>query len=125
MEISLQSSSREEGKPGGLQAGQPHLSLWGGAGENPLAKHFQQMKDKQVIESSQHGFVKEKLCLTNQSALCNEVNSLVGEGRTVDVFRLSLSKSSDTNSHNNFIVKLTKYGLGKCHMTHICHMKKG
>lgn len=43
------------------------------------------MKDKKVIRSSWHEFLKGKSFLTNIIAFYNEVASLVDEGKEVDV----------------------------------------
>jgi len=43
------------------------------------------MKDKPMIGSSLHGFMKGKPCFNNLIALYNEVTSLVDEGRAMDV----------------------------------------
>lgn len=71
------------------------------------------MKDKKVIRSSWHGFMKGKSCLTNIIAFYNEVPSLVDEGRAVDVVYHDLTKALDAVSHSIFIAKLTKDMLGK------------
>lgn len=47
-----------------------------------FSKH---MKDKRVVESSQQGFMKGKVCFTNPKAFCNEMVCLVDEGRALDV----------------------------------------
>lgn len=46
------------------------------------------MKDKKVAERSQYGFTKEKSCLTNLAAFCNEATGLVDERSVVDVVYL-------------------------------------
>jgi len=50
------------------------------------------MKDKQVIESSQHAFVKEKSCLTKLSAFYNDMTNLMDERRAVHFFYLNFSE---------------------------------
>lgn len=51
---------------------------------------FKHMKDRKVIGSSEHGFMKGKSCLTNLIAFGDEVTGLMDEGRVVDVFLLWL-----------------------------------
>ena len=46
------------------------------------------LKDRKVIRSSQHRFIKGKLCLTNLIAFHDEMTGLVGEGRAMDVVYL-------------------------------------
>ena len=41
-----------------------------------LQSTSKRMKDKKVIGSSQHGFMKGKSCLTNLIAFCSETTSL-------------------------------------------------
>lgn len=53
------------------------------------------IKNKKVIESRQYGFTKGKSCLTNLIASCDEITSLVNEGRAMDIVYLEFS--SDFN----------------------------
>ncbi|GAB0204347.1 coiled-coil domain-containing protein 171 [Grus japonensis] len=46
------------------------------------------VEEKVVIGSGQHGFTKEKSCLTNLIAFCDGMTSWVDEGRAVDVVYL-------------------------------------
>jgi len=62
-----------------------------------------------VIRSSQHGFVKKKLCLTN----LGEVIGLIDDGRAVHDTYLNFSKAFNILFHHILIEKLTKYGLDK------------
>jgi len=78
-----------------------------------ISKH---MWDKKVIRSSRHGFTKgqsQKSCLINLIGFYNEVTSLVGKGRAVDVVYLDFSNVLDIVSHNILVDMLTKYGLNK------------
>ena len=75
-----------------------------------ISKH---MKDKMVIGSSQHGFMKGESCLINLIAFYNEVPSLVDKGRAVDVVHLNFSKAFGAVSHNILVDELTKYRLDK------------
>jgi len=46
---------------------------------------IKQVEEKKVIRSSQHGFTKEKSCLTNLIAFYDGMTGWVDEGRAVDV----------------------------------------
>ncbi|GAB0176329.1 mitochondrial enolase superfamily member 1 [Grus japonensis] len=73
-----------------------------------ISKH---VEEKKVIGSGQHGFTKEKSCLTNLIAFYDSMTGWVDEGRAVDVVYLDFSKAFDTISHNILIGKLRKCGL--------------
>lgn len=81
-----------------LQADQPHLDPWEDDGANNSGNHSKQVKDKKVIE---HGFIKEKLGLTNLIDFCSGRTGMVDEGEVV--IYLNLSKPFGTVSHNIFI----------------------
>ena len=55
---------------------------------------------------------KGKSRLTNVRSLCNEMISLMGEERAVDIVFVDLSKAFDTVQRKVFIHRLLKYGLG-------------
>ncbi|PKU40704.1 rna-directed dna polymerase from mobile element jockey- hypothetical protein [Limosa lapponica baueri] len=59
---------------------------------------FRHNKDKKSIRSSQHGFIKEKSCLTALINLYDEMTGLVDKGRAVDNVYLDFSKAFDTVS---------------------------
>ncbi|KAK4826439.1 hypothetical protein QYF61_009136, partial [Mycteria americana] len=65
------------------------------------------MKDRKVIQSSQLGFMKTKICLTNLIAF------YVDEGRAVDDVYLDFSKALDSVSYNILIDKWMKCGLSQ------------
>ncbi|NXA67808.1 RTBS polymerase, partial [Mohoua ochrocephala] len=58
-----------------------------------ISKH---VEEKKTIRSSQHGFTKGKSCLTNLTALYDDMAEWVDEGRAVDVVYLDFSKAFDT-----------------------------
>ncbi|PKU39996.1 rna-directed dna polymerase from mobile element jockey- hypothetical protein [Limosa lapponica baueri] len=73
-----------------------------------ISKH---MEEKKAIRSSQRGFTKEKLCLTNLIAFYDIMTGWIDVGRAVDVNYLDFSKAFDTASHSILIAKLRKFGL--------------
>lgn len=70
------------------------------------------MKDKKLIESSQHGFTKGRSCLTNVVPF-NEIASSEYEGRAMDVIYLDFKKILDAASHAILPDKLMQFGLHK------------
>ncbi|GAB0209109.1 mitochondrial enolase superfamily member 1 [Grus japonensis] len=76
-----------------------------------ISKH---VEEKKVIGSGQHGFTKDKSCLTNLIAFYDGMTGWVDEGRAVDVVYLDFSKAFDTVSRKILVSKLRKCGLDEC-----------
>ena len=70
-----------------------------------------QLKVKQGIRPSQHGFTNGRSCLTNLISFHDKVTHLVDEGQAVDVVYLNFSKAFDTVPHNILVGKLAACGL--------------
>ena len=64
------------------------------------------VKDNQRIRPSQHGFVKDRSCLTNLIFFYDQMTRLVGEGKAVDVIYLDFNEAFDTVPHSILLEKL-------------------
>ena len=65
-----------------------------------------------LINSTQHGFLKARSCLTNLLCIFEEITKWVDGGSPVDVIYLDFQKAFDKVPHQRVILKLKSHGMG-------------
>ena len=65
-----------------------------------------------LINTSQHGFLKARSCLTNLLCLFEEITKWVDDGSPVDVVYLDFQKAFDKVPHQRLLLKLKAHGIG-------------
>ena len=65
-----------------------------------------------LINPSQHGFLKARSCLTNILCFLEDVTKWVDEGSPVDIIYLDFKKAFDKVPHQRLLLKLKAHGIG-------------
>ena len=65
-----------------------------------------------LINTSQHGFLKAKSCLTNLLCFLEEIIKWVDDGSPVDVVYLDFQKAFDKVPHQRLLLKLKAHAIG-------------
>ena len=65
-----------------------------------------------LINPSQHGFLKARSYLTNLLCFLEEITKLVDDGSPVDVIYLDFQKAFDKVPHQRLVLKLKSHGMG-------------
>ena len=65
-----------------------------------------------LINTSQHGFLKARSCLTNMLCFWEDVTKWVDEGSPVDIIYLDFKKAFDKMPHQRLLLKLKAHGIG-------------
>ena len=61
-----------------------------------------------LLNSSQHGFLKAKSCLTNMLCFLEEITKWIDEGSPVDIIYLDFQKVFDKVPHQRLLLKLKR-----------------
>ena len=65
-----------------------------------------------LINTSQHGFLKARSCLTNLLCFLEEITKWVDDGSPADVVYLDFQKAFDKVPHQRLLLKLKAHGIG-------------
>ena len=65
-----------------------------------------------LINTSQHGFLKGRSCLTNLLCFLEEITKWVDDGSPVDVVYLDFQKAFGKVPHQRLLLKLKAHGIG-------------
>ena len=65
-----------------------------------------------LINTSQHGFLKARSCLTNLLCFLEEITKWVDDGSPVDVVYLDFQKAFNKVPHQRLLLKLKTHGIG-------------
>ena len=65
-----------------------------------------------LLNSSQHGFLKARSCLTNMLCFLEEITKWIDVGSPVDIIYLDFQKAFDKVPHQRLLLKLKAHGFG-------------
>ena len=75
-------------------------------------KLIEHLEKYELIKESQHGFVRNKSCLTNLLTFIEEITEYLDSGYPVDVIYLDFQKAFDKVPHQRLVLKLSAHGIG-------------
>ena len=65
-----------------------------------------------LLNSSQHGFLKARSCLTNMLCFLEEITKWIDVGSPVEIIYLDFQKAFDKVPHQRLLLKLKAHGIG-------------
>ena len=66
-----------------------------------------------LLNPSQHGFLKARSCLTNMLCFLEEITKLIDERSPVDIIYLDFQKAFDKVSYKKLLHKLKAHDIGE------------
>ena len=70
-----------------------------------LVKHI-------LLNSSQHGFLKVRSCLTNMLCFFEEITKCINVGSPANIIYIDFQKASDKVPHQRLLLKVKAHGIG-------------
>ena len=64
-----------------------------------------------MLSDKQHGFTRDRSCLSNLLETMDAVNDLLAEGGCADILYFDFSKAFDSVPHHRLLVKLKNFGI--------------
>ena len=83
------------------------------------------LKVNKLIHDSQHGFMKNRSCLTNMLQFLETVTDYMDKGYLTDIIYLNFQKAFDKVPHRRLMHKLTAHGIGIKVWNWICDWLSG
>ena len=65
-----------------------------------------------MVRDCQHGFIRRKSCTSNLLEVLGQVDSLLDDGKQVDMIYMDISKTFDKVNHGCLLQKLHEFGFG-------------
>ena len=75
-----------------------------------MLEHLERNK---LLSDDQHGFTKNKSCLTNLLETLEDITSCLDNGEGVDIVFLDYRKAFDSVPHKRLVHKIARYGFGE------------
>ena len=75
-----------------------------------ILEHLERNK---LLSDYQHGFTKNKPCLTNLLETLEDITPCLDNGERVDIVFLDYRKVFDSVSHKRLVHKIARYGFGE------------
>lgn len=74
-------------------------------------KLMDHLEDNGLLSDAQHGFRRNRSCMSNLLQYLNKVTEALDEGIPVDIVYYNYSKAFDKIPHQRLLMKLESYGI--------------
>ena len=76
--------------------------------KNKILKHI---NDNNLLSTNQHGFLRNKSCVTNLIETFEIILSSIASHQSIDVIYLAFAKAFDSVPHSRLMLKLRSFGV--------------